>query len=132
MGNSKKNTYKVIIKIMEEGKRFLNLFFSNKVFLGSFNEITNLPNQNLNECCLIGRTNVGKSSIVNAITKSKKLAKVSKTPGQTKTLNIYEINKKINIVDLPGYGYSKFSKVLRNYITDLIHLYLPTFQQSRN
>ena len=80
------------------------LKFSKNIFLGSFNEITKVPNQQLPECCLIGRSNVGKSSIINAITKSKNLAKTSKTPGRTQSINIYEINKKLNVVDLPGYA----------------------------
>ena len=54
-----------------------------------------MPNEHLPECCFIGRSNVGKSSIINAITKSKKLARTSKTPGQTRSVNIYEINNKI-------------------------------------
>jgi len=92
---------------MVEGLRSLNLFFSKNVFLGSFNEIKKIPNQHFPECCFLGRSNVGKSSIINSITKSKKLAKISKTPGRTQAVNIFEINKELNIVDLPGYGYAK-------------------------
>ena len=79
---------------MIKGKRFLNTFFSKNIFLGSFNEIKKMPNHHLPECCFIGRSNVGKSSIINAITKSKKLAKTSKTPGRTQSVNIYEISAK--------------------------------------
>ena len=109
---------------MIEGKRSLNLFFSKNIFLGSFNEITKVPNQHLPECCLIGRSNVGKSSMINAITKSKNLAKTSKTPGRTQSINIYEINKKLNVVDLPGYGYAKHSIYIREQLSILLELYL--------
>ena len=109
---------------MIEGKRSLNLFFSKNIFLGSFNEITKVPNQQLPECCLIGRSNVGKSSIINSITKSKNLAKTSKTPGRTQSINIYEINKKLNVVDLPGYGYAKHSIYIREQLSILLELYL--------
>ena len=109
---------------MTEGNRFLNLFFSKNTFLGSFNEIQKLPDIKLPECCFIGRSNVGKSSLINAITKSKRLARVSKTPGRTQSVNLYEINKKLNIVDLPGYGYGKFSNNIRNELNYLIKNYL--------
>ena len=109
---------------MIKGKRSLNLFFSHNIFLGSFNEINEMPNQNLPECCFIGRSNVGKSSIINAITKSKKLAKTSKTPGRTQSANLFEINNKINIIDLPGYGYAKISMSMRDQLSYLIEDYI--------
>ena len=109
---------------MIERKRISNLFFSKNIFLGSFNEVKKIPNHHLPECCFIGRSNVGKSSIINAITKSKKLAKISKTPGRTQSVNIYEINKNLNIVDLPGYGYAKLSASLRDHLSNLLEYYL--------
>ena len=109
---------------MIKGKRSLNLFFSKKIFLGSFHELRKLPNQHIPECCLIGRSNVGKSSIINAITNSKNLAKTSKTPGRTQSINIYEINNRLNVVDLPGYGYAKFSISLREHLSNLVQSYL--------
>ena len=68
--------------------------------------------QNLkNEFAFVGRSNVGKSSLINALTKNSKLAKTSSTPGKTKLINYFEINKgDFHIVDLPGYGYHKASK----------------------
>ena len=83
-----------------------------------------MPNYHLPECCFIGRSNVGKSSIINAITKSNKLAKTSKTPGRTRSVNIYEINKRLNIIDLPGYGYAKLSISLHDHLTNLLISYL--------
>ena len=70
----------------------LNLFFSKNNFKGSFNSFMKCQ-KNLPECCFIGRSNVGKSSIINAITKSKKLAKTSKTPGRTQNINLFLINE---------------------------------------
>ena len=79
---------------------------------------------NLFECCFVGRSNVGKSSIINAIAKNKKLAKTSKTPGRTQAINIFSIKENINLVDLPGYGYANVSKVLREQLSDLIETYI--------
>ena len=121
MGNTKKNSCQ---KNMIHGQRFLNLFYSKNIFLGSFNEVKKIPNHHLPECCFIGRSNVGKSSMINSITKSKKLAKTSKTPGRTQSVNIYEISKKLNIVDLPGYGYAKLSISLKDHLTILLQSYL--------
>ena len=109
---------------MTNASRSLNLFFSKNTFKGSFNSFTEVPNNHLPECCFIGRSNVGKSSIINAITKSKKLAKTSKTPGRTQNINLFLINDKINIIDLPGYGYAKISKIKRQELSYLIKNYL--------
>ena len=68
------------------------------------------PPDNLKEIAFAGRSNVGKSSLLNLITGRKKLAKVSGSPGKTRTLNFYLINDAFRIVDLPGYGYAKVSK----------------------
>ena len=109
---------------MSDGNRSLNLFFSKNNFLGSFNSIDQIPVTQLPECCFVGRSNVGKSSIINAITKSKKLAKTSKTPGRTQSINLFQINEKLNIVDLPGYGYAKLSVILREHLSNLLKYYL--------
>ena len=109
---------------MSNGSRTLNLFFSKNIFLGSFNELENVPNNNFVECCFIGRSNVGKSSIINSVTKSKKLARTSKTPGRTQNINLFLINNKINLVDLPGYGYAKVSKLKREELSLLIETYI--------
>ena len=68
------------------------------------------PPENMWEIAFAGRSNVGKSSLLNLLTKRKKLAKVSSSPGKTRTINFYEINGSFRIVDLPGYGYAKISK----------------------
>jgi len=109
---------------MSNGSRSLNLFFSKNNFEGSFNLWSETPNIHLPECCFIGRSNVGKSSIINAVTKSKKLAKTSKTPGRTQNINLFLISEKVNIVDLPGYGYAKVSKIKREELHNIIEDYL--------
>ncbi len=68
------------------------------------------PEDNLQEIAFAGRSNVGKSSLLNLLTNRKKLAKVSSSPGKTRTINFYRINDAFRIVDLPGYGYAKVSK----------------------
>ena len=109
---------------MSSGSRTLNLFFSKNSFKGSFTNVDQVPFTEFPEFCFIGRSNVGKSSIINAITKSKKLAKTSKTPGRTQYINLFLINNKINVVDLPGYGYAKVSKTKREELTELIENYI--------
>ncbi|ABW19706.1 ribosome biogenesis GTP-binding protein YihA/YsxC [Alkaliphilus oremlandii] len=68
------------------------------------------PENGLPEIALAGRSNVGKSSTVNTILKRRKLARVSASPGKTRTINFYIVNNEFHIVDLPGYGYAKVSK----------------------
>ena len=106
-------------------KKNFNNFFSKNKFLGSFNSYKDIPYSEIKkECCFIGRSNVGKSSLLNSVTKTKKLAKTSKTPGRTQSINIFEINNKINIADLPGYGFAKVSKVMREKLIILIEDYV--------
>ena len=110
---------------MSNGNKSLNNFFKSNEFIGSFQSYIDIKNiLNVNDCCFIGRSNVGKSSIINSITRKKNLAKTSKTPGRTQSINIFLINKKINLVDLPGYGYAKVSKVMRDNLAVLIEDYI--------
>ena len=110
---------------MANTNKNLNNFFNENNFLGSFNSYLDIPYSEIKkECCFIGRSNVGKSSLLNAVTKTKKLAKTSKTPGRTQSINVFEINKKINIIDLPGYGFAKVSKVIREKLIILIEDYI--------
>ena len=110
---------------MANTNKNLNDFFNTNKFLGSFSSYKDIPYSSINkECCFIGRSNVGKSSLLNAVTKTKKLAKTSKTPGRTQSINVFEINDKINIIDLPGYGFAKVSKVIKEKLLILIEDYI--------
>ena len=103
----------------------LNNFFNNNKFLGSFQSFKDIPYSDIKkECCFIGRSNVGKSSLINSLTKTKKLAKTSKTPGRTQAINVFLISEKINMIDLPGYGFAKVSKVVRENLMILIEEYI--------
>ena len=80
-------------------------------FIGSAHDFESCPTSNLPEFAFVGRSNVGKSSLINMLTDSKKqLAKTSSTPGKTKLINLFRINNSWTLVDLPGYGYAKLSK----------------------
>ena len=86
------------------------------------------PPENLKEIAFAGRSNVGKSSLLNLLTGRKKLAKVSGSPGKTRTINFYLINDAFRIVDLPGYGYAKVSKSMSREWGDMIGTYLESRQ----
>ena len=90
-------------------------FLENSTFIGSYPSFESLPEDAGSEIAFCGRSNCGKSSVLNAITNNKKLAKTSKTPGRTQSINVFEIdkNKQFKIIDLPGYGYAKVSKSIR-------------------
>ena len=76
-------------------------------FITSSDSLENCPRSNLPEFAFIGRSNVGKSSLVNLLTCKKDLAKVSGTPGKTRLINFFAMNDVWTLVDLPGYGYAK-------------------------
>ncbi len=81
------------------------------------------PEDNLYEVAFAGRSNVGKSSLLNLITNRKSLARVSGNPGKTRTINFYEINGAFRIVDLPGYGYAKVSKSISESWGEMMEKY---------
>ncbi len=76
------------------------------------------------QIAFIGRSNVGKSSVINTITNKKDLAKTSSFPGRTQQVNVFLINESFYLMDLPGYGYAKTSKMMRQNIQELINWYL--------
>lgn len=82
------------------------------------------PTDNRVEIAFVGRSNVGKSSLINTLTNRRKLVKVSGTPGKTKLVNFFLINKEFYFVDLPGYGYAKVSKVEKESWGKVIETYL--------
>lgn len=87
------------------------------------------PLDNRVEIAFVGRSNVGKSSIINALTNRKKLAKVSQTPGKTRLINFFIINDDFYLVDLPGYGYAKVSKQEKDSWGKTIETYLTSREQ---
>ncbi len=82
------------------------------------------PDERLPEIALVGRSNVGKSSLINCVLNRRKLARTSSTPGKTATINFYNIEDKFRFVDLPGYGYAKVSKVEKEKWARMIEGYL--------
>lgn len=82
------------------------------------------PHNDLPEICLAGRSNVGKSSFINTITGRGQLAKVSGTPGKTRTLNFFNINNELRLVDVPGYGYAKVNDKIKESFGEMIDTYL--------
>ncbi len=102
--------------------------FSNIEFLLSVHHIRQLPLENLPEIAFAGRSNVGKSSLLNTVLGRKKLAKTSARPGKTQGLNFFEVDHKFRLVDLPGYGYAKVPQQMQNAWKELITSYLETRQ----
>lgn len=86
------------------------------------------PKDEMAEIAFAGRSNVGKSSLLNLLTGRKKLARVSGAPGKTRTINFYEANGEFRIVDLPGYGYAKVSKSMSEDWGPMMEKYLSTRQ----
>jgi GTP-binding protein len=93
-------------------------------FVKSSAELDQCPTGSLPEFAFIGRSNVGKSSLINMLTGRRKLAKTSNTPGKTQTINHFLINQQWHLVDLPGYGYAKVSKTTRDDWGKMIESYL--------
>ena len=84
------------------------------------------PNDNLPQVVLVGKSNVGKSSFINTLVNRKGLARTSSEPGKTRQINFYNMDNKFYFVDLPGYGYSKMSKVEQEKVGGFIEQYLQT------
>jgi len=87
-------------------------------------DVSKCPDPNIPEYAFIGRSNVGKSSLINMLTGRKKLAKISSTPGKTMLINHFKINEQWYLVDLPGYGFAKRSKSERSKWEKMIKKYI--------
>ncbi|MGH7840533.1 MAG: ribosome biogenesis GTP-binding protein YihA/YsxC [Candidatus Binataceae bacterium] len=93
-------------------------------YLRSTNTVGEYPVWNRVEVAIAGRSNVGKSSLLNALTESRGLARTSKTPGRTRALNFFAFGPSLALVDLPGFGYAKMSRTDAAHIAQLISDYL--------
>ncbi len=100
------------------------LFTQNCDFLISAASFNQLPDTDLPEIAFAGRSNVGKSSLLNALTGRKNLARTSNTPGRTQQVNFFDLGGRVMLTDLPGYGYAKAAKSVVDQWTRLIKSYL--------
>lgn len=94
------------------------------IFLKSATNLGQLPKGDKPSVALVGRSNVGKSSLINHLTGQKDLARESAEPGRTQSINVFEVDKRYYLVDLPGYGFAKASKVKRESLHDMIDEYI--------
>ena len=89
------------------------------------------PNDKRPQFAIVGRSNVGKSALINAVLKRKAIARVSQTPGKTQAVHFYLVNERFHIVDLPGYGYAKVSKDVKRSWGELVRSYLDSAESLR-
>ena len=101
----------------------------NVTFVKSVYSLEQLPNIDIKEICIVGRSNVGKSSLINALTNNYNMAKTSKTAGCTRSLNYFLVDNKYHLVDLPGYGFAKANK---REISGWNHLIINYLKGSKN
>jgi GTP-binding protein len=99
------------------------------LFITSFAKASDIKLKHRMEFAFIGRSNVGKSSLINMLTGRKSLAKVSQTPGKTQLINFFEINQKWYLVDLPGYGYARLDHKKRDALALMINGYITTSER---
>ena len=101
-------------------------------FLLSASTTSQFPAETLPEIAFAGRSNVGKSSLINSLLNRKKLVKTSATPGKTQLINFFKINDQFYFVDLPGYGYAKVPEGVRRKWQNLVEAYLRERETLRN
>jgi len=109
------------VDFLESGRK---IFAGQSDFIWAANSLSGLPPMTKVEIAFAGRSNVGKSSLVNALTGRNTLARTSHTPGRTQQLNFFDINGRFHLVDMPGYGYAAVEKEKVQAWTRLIHDYL--------
>ena len=107
----------------------MTINFNNASFVTSYFDGKKIDRPKKPEIVLVGRSNVGKSSLINALVNRKALARTSAQPGKTQTINFYNINEELYLVDLPGYGYAKVSQETKAKWGKMIEKYLQRSQQ---
>jgi GTP-binding protein len=103
-----------------------NIHYQNAHFLLSVANLKQLPPDKGSEIAIVGRSNAGKSSVLNCLTRQKALARVSNTPGRTQLINFFEIDAIHRLVDLPGYGFAKVPQSVKQQWAALLDSYLRT------
>lgn len=110
---------------MSEAEEAARILFAGPCdFVWGATSAENLPPEKLNEVAFVGRSNAGKSSLINALTGRKSLARVSQTPGATRQINFFNLADRLMLVDLPGYGFAKRSKTEAEAWQEMIFSYL--------
>ena len=107
-------------------------FLKNVVFIKSIFDYKELPKDDMPLIAFVGKSNVGKSSFINTITNNRKMAKVGQTPGKTRCINLFVVDKKLNMVDLPGYGFSRMSLKEKENINKLVDKFMNNNQNLRH
>lgn len=107
-----------------EGAQHVPINFCKIAFVTSAGKFSQLPAEGLPEIAFAGRSNVGKSSLMNRLLNRRNLVRVSAQPGKTQTLNFFLVDNRLHLVDLPGYGFAKVSKTLRDDWRGVISDYL--------
>lgn len=100
-------------------------------YISSVVDVQGLPKDAKPHIAMVGRSNVGKSSMINHLTSRKNLARVSSAPGRTQTMNVYDVDGRFYLVDLPGYGYARKSLEQREKFAEMILNYLGEVKQLR-
>jgi GTP-binding protein len=108
-----------------------DFFKPRPAFVGSYPSLEDIPASNIPEIAFAGRSNVGKSSLINAVFRAPGLAKTSGTPGRTQTLNFFEAGSRLMVADLPGYGFAKAPKRLADAWNENVRTYLKGRHQLR-
>ena len=119
------NTPSIVAGFDESALEAGRLLFAKECdFVWGANALNQLPEADLPEVAFAGRSNVGKSSLVNALTGRKTLARTSNTPGRTQQLNFFNLGNRLKLVDMPGYGYAKESKEKVEAWNDMVRRFL--------
>lgn len=107
------------------------MLIKNARFLKSMKTETDYPDTGMPEIAICGKSNVGKSSLINYLTGNHKLAKISASPGKTRLVNFFIVNEAFVLVDLPGYGFARVSKTEQNSWAQMVETYLKHSQNLR-